>query len=405
MTAPRDKQGRPIVVVTGMGIVTSLGIGKKDNWTKLTAGESGIKTVTRFPIDGLKSTMAGAIDFVTVEPFSSTSLARTIRNRQQGQFSGPAVSGGRAGRDRMAAAAGSRSRRRQKGIRLFRYSARQRWRQVRRISPSFHVRLGRRSSRRNLRNQGIADLIVHRLRLRRDLDPARRGSDPARRSRRGPVCRNRRHGQSGSHGPLLPALGAFDTKRSAAGRFKAVLEEPRRFRHGGRRRRIGAGKLRGGRCARRDDPRCGGRLRRADRFISPHPLEPRRQADHRLRAQGLGGCRHDGRADRPHQRARHRHAGKRQDGISGDLRRVRGTRQADSGVVEQVDGRPYHLGSGRGRSGVFAIDARTPADPANDQLRYPGSGDPVRRRRQYRARRARHRRDVEFVWLRWPEGL
>jgi 3-oxoacyl-[acyl-carrier-protein] synthase II len=78
MTAPRDKFGRPIVVVTGMGIVTSLGTGKKDNWTKLTAGESGIKTVTRFPIDGLKSTMAGAIDFVTVEPFSSTSLSERL---------------------------------------------------------------------------------------------------------------------------------------------------------------------------------------------------------------------------------------------------------------------------------------------------------------------------------------
>jgi 3-oxoacyl-[acyl-carrier-protein] synthase II len=61
-----------------MGIVTSLGTGKKDNWAKLTAGESGIKTVTRFPIDGLKSTMAGAIDFVTVEPFSSTSLSERL---------------------------------------------------------------------------------------------------------------------------------------------------------------------------------------------------------------------------------------------------------------------------------------------------------------------------------------
>jgi 3-oxoacyl-[acyl-carrier-protein] synthase II len=78
MTAPRDKHGRSIVVVTGMGIVTSLGAGKTDNWSKLTAGESGIKTVTRFPVDGLKSTMAGAIDFVTVEPFSSTSLSERL---------------------------------------------------------------------------------------------------------------------------------------------------------------------------------------------------------------------------------------------------------------------------------------------------------------------------------------
>ena len=78
MTAPRDKFGRPIVVVTGMGVVTSLGAGKIDNWVKLTAGESGIKTVTRFPIDGLKTTMAGTVDFVTVDPFSSTGLSERL---------------------------------------------------------------------------------------------------------------------------------------------------------------------------------------------------------------------------------------------------------------------------------------------------------------------------------------
>src|SRR6195952_1339205 len=78
MTASRDKFGRPIVVVTGMGIVTSLGAGKDDNWAKLTAGESGIRTITRFPIDGLKTTMAGTIDFVTVEPSSSTGLTEKL---------------------------------------------------------------------------------------------------------------------------------------------------------------------------------------------------------------------------------------------------------------------------------------------------------------------------------------
>src|SRR6202043_1974049 len=78
MTATRDKFGRPIVVVTGMGIGTSLGAGKADNWTKLTAGESGIRTITRFPTDGLKTTMAGTIDFVPVAPFSSTDLSERL---------------------------------------------------------------------------------------------------------------------------------------------------------------------------------------------------------------------------------------------------------------------------------------------------------------------------------------
>lgn len=78
MTSTRDKFGRPIVVVTGMGVVTSLGAGKTDNWAKLTAGESGIRTITRFPIDGLKTTMAGSVDFIPVEPFSSTELSEKL---------------------------------------------------------------------------------------------------------------------------------------------------------------------------------------------------------------------------------------------------------------------------------------------------------------------------------------
>src|SRR6185437_6977048 len=80
MTAMRDKSGRPVVVVTGMGVVTSLGSGKADNWARLCAGESGIRTITRFPTDGLRTTMAGTIDFVSVEPFTSTDLSEQLAN-------------------------------------------------------------------------------------------------------------------------------------------------------------------------------------------------------------------------------------------------------------------------------------------------------------------------------------
>lgn len=78
MAATRDKTGRPIVVVTGMGVVTSLGAGKEDNWKKLTAGQSGIKKITRFATDALKTTMAGAVDFVPVEPFCSSELTERM---------------------------------------------------------------------------------------------------------------------------------------------------------------------------------------------------------------------------------------------------------------------------------------------------------------------------------------
>jgi 3-oxoacyl-[acyl-carrier-protein] synthase II len=78
MSAARDKFGRPIVVVTGMGVVTSLGAAKTDNWAKLTAGESGIRTLTRFPTEGLRTTMAGTVDFLNVDPFTSTELSERL---------------------------------------------------------------------------------------------------------------------------------------------------------------------------------------------------------------------------------------------------------------------------------------------------------------------------------------
>ena len=61
--ALRDKQGRPLVAVTGMGVVTSLGQGKDDNWAAMTAGRSGIHRITRFPTEGLRTTIAGTIDY------------------------------------------------------------------------------------------------------------------------------------------------------------------------------------------------------------------------------------------------------------------------------------------------------------------------------------------------------
>src|SRR6059058_2266381 len=70
--------GQPVVVVTGMGVITSLGAGKADNWAKLTAGESGIHRITRFANEGLKTTIAGSVDFVPVEPFCSTELGERM---------------------------------------------------------------------------------------------------------------------------------------------------------------------------------------------------------------------------------------------------------------------------------------------------------------------------------------
>lgn len=61
-----DHLGRPLVAVTGMGVITSLGQGLTDNWSALTAGTSGIHKITRFPTDGLSTRISGTVDFIAV---------------------------------------------------------------------------------------------------------------------------------------------------------------------------------------------------------------------------------------------------------------------------------------------------------------------------------------------------
>src|SRR5260370_39204637 len=78
MARYRDQAGRPIVAVTGMGVVTSLGIGMADNWRNLAAGECGIHAITRFATEGLKTRIAGTIDFVQTEQFSSPELSERL---------------------------------------------------------------------------------------------------------------------------------------------------------------------------------------------------------------------------------------------------------------------------------------------------------------------------------------
>ena len=41
------------VVVTGMGLVTPLGIGLERNWSSLTAGRSGIRAIQSFEVSDL----------------------------------------------------------------------------------------------------------------------------------------------------------------------------------------------------------------------------------------------------------------------------------------------------------------------------------------------------------------
>jgi len=49
------------VVVTGVGLVSSLGIGTQENWNALLSGQSGIRTISHFDPEGYASTIAGEV--------------------------------------------------------------------------------------------------------------------------------------------------------------------------------------------------------------------------------------------------------------------------------------------------------------------------------------------------------
>lgn len=99
--ATLDHLGRPIVVVTGIGIITALGEGKQDNWQKLTAGVSGVSKINRFDTNGLRTQIAGLIDWQGEGEFfaqaHSLSLARISAQEaiaqagigSKGRFPGP----------------------------------------------------------------------------------------------------------------------------------------------------------------------------------------------------------------------------------------------------------------------------------------------------------------------------
>jgi 3-oxoacyl-[acyl-carrier-protein] synthase II len=78
MAGMADHLGRPLVAVTGIGIVTSLGVGKADNWQELTSGRSGIKAITRFPTDHLNTRISGMVDFLPSSGRGATALTREM---------------------------------------------------------------------------------------------------------------------------------------------------------------------------------------------------------------------------------------------------------------------------------------------------------------------------------------
>ncbi|RVN61770.1 beta-ketoacyl-ACP synthase, partial [Sinorhizobium meliloti] len=97
--AYKDHLGRPIVAVTGMGVITSLGQGLDDNWAALTGGVSGIHKITRFPTDALSTRISGTVDFIEIPAENAversyamareTTLEALAQAGLSGDFNGP----------------------------------------------------------------------------------------------------------------------------------------------------------------------------------------------------------------------------------------------------------------------------------------------------------------------------
>jgi 3-oxoacyl-[acyl-carrier-protein] synthase II len=78
-----DRRGRRRVVITGLGLVTPVGLDVESSWTALQAGKSGIAPITRFDPEGLETTIAGEIPaFDPLQYLDRKEVRRTDRFAQ-----------------------------------------------------------------------------------------------------------------------------------------------------------------------------------------------------------------------------------------------------------------------------------------------------------------------------------
>ncbi|MFM2435281.1 MAG: hypothetical protein RL063_1262, partial [Pseudomonadota bacterium] len=66
MSKPMNKRR---VVVTGLGVVSPVGIGVKTAWDNIIAGRSGIAQITKFDASAFTTTIAGEVKDFNVEDF------------------------------------------------------------------------------------------------------------------------------------------------------------------------------------------------------------------------------------------------------------------------------------------------------------------------------------------------
>src|SRR5439155_25121604 len=61
MMAEHSPGGAAHVVVTGLGVISAVGVGVPENWRRLLAGEGGVERISRFDATGFASQMAAEV--------------------------------------------------------------------------------------------------------------------------------------------------------------------------------------------------------------------------------------------------------------------------------------------------------------------------------------------------------
>ena len=390
MTAEtRDKLGRPVIAVTGIGVVTSLGVGKAANWAKLTGGVSGIRQISRFPTAGLRTTIAGTVNDVYRDDMSPAELSERVATLAGEEAIAEAAIGGKGHfpgplflapppleiewpeRIKMAEMAApdadpaypellrvarefAASRRAFKfgiiGERLaekFGTEGSPISLNTACASGASAIQLGMEAIRRGECQAALAigadasltpELLV-RFSLLSALstqnDPPERASKPFSKNRDGFVL---------AEGAAALVLEDFDHAKARGARVLGILE--------------GVGEK--------------------SELVPPHQIEPGWQTDYRQHAQRAHRRRRRARRCGLHQRTWHFDAGERQDGALGRVSRLR---RADSGhphFLQQIDDRPHPLRGGRRRSRLHAPYFAKPAHSSDHQPQRSRSRDNAR---------------------------
>ena len=192
---------RAPIAITGIGILTSLGEGREENWRALTAGRSGIHRIGRFSVEGMRTTIGGSIEYLGIAeketPYITLEIARrAVREALEQSAIGttrrfPGRTLPRGAADRAGVADPPRDRPRGRRDELRRHDARPR-RRIGAPASRFPERLRRRPAAERVRHPRHAGDRLDGMRLGGERDPARRRGDPARRGDRGARGRCRR---------------------------------------------------------------------------------------------------------------------------------------------------------------------------------------------------------------------